>query len=68
MKGDKIHVLTPDGEKTIVAEKNGSSVTWSSNREWVTLEQLSKANKVVRTMKFKPDYVHAVIEEPSKPV
>jgi hypothetical protein len=70
MRGDKITVICNDGNGpfTIEATSNGSSVEWSSDRQWVTLNQLSKAQKVVRTMKFKPEVVSAVIEEPTKPV
>lgn len=72
MRGDKITVRYITGDsfaaESIEATSNGSSVEWSEDRKWVTLNQLSKAQKVVRTMKFKADSVVAVIEEPAKPV
>jgi hypothetical protein len=70
MKGDRIEIILSDGNGpfTMEAEKNGSSVQWQEDRKWVTVEQMSKADKVVRTMKFKTDIVTSVIETPSKPV
>jgi hypothetical protein len=72
MRGDKITVRYITGDSfasdEVVATSNGSSVEWSEDRKWVTLNQLSKAQKVVRTLKFKADSVVAVIEEPAKPV
>jgi hypothetical protein len=72
MKGDSITVKFQVGDsfasEAMVAETNGSSVEWSEDRKWVTVTQLSKAQKVTRTMKFKADTVVAIVEDPARPV
>lgn len=74
MKGDRIEIITSDGNGPFVmtAEKNGAGVEWELEKDggiqWVTIRQVSKANKIVRTMKFKTDVVSSVVETPFKPV
>lgn len=70
MKGDVVKVILNDGNGPfeMKATTNGSSVEWNEDRKWVTVTQLSKAQKAVQVQKFKLDTVTAIIEEPAKPV
>ena len=71
-KGDKIIIKTPNGDESIEATTNGAKVSWSlekdSGVQWVVAVETSKADKAVRTMKFKQDYVLGIVDVPSKPV
>ena len=71
-KGDVVKVEYAYGgvasTVAIEATTNGSSVTWSKDREWLTVEELSKADKVVRTLKVKVDHVIGVMEVPRNPL
>lgn len=70
-KGDAIIIeyLTPVGTSSVkvTAEMNGSQVLYNTDRQWVTIEHLSKAGKVVSTTKVKADAVVAIVEAPAKP-
>lgn len=70
-KGDVIKVEYAYGDHVntvdIEATTNGSSVQWSKDREWLTVLELSKADKVVRTLKVKTDHVIGVLETPRNP-
>ena len=75
-KGDKIRIVyqTNDGRQEaleVVAEKNGatvtSAVTTESKEQWLTVEHISKASKLISESKIKLSAVVAVVDLPSKP-
>lgn len=72
-KGDSVQVEYSTGNGagstvSIEATTNGSSVVWSKDREWVTVEELTKAGKPARTLKVKTDSVIGILEVPLRRV
>lgn len=67
-KGDKVEVLLQAGDKierfTVSATGNGDKVEVNTSARAIEVLQLNRNGGIVRTVRFKPEAVLAVNEEP----